>query len=270
MQMKAVVALAMPMAASCFLVGPEPFALRSSSRSAEALCKVSSSSQLPRRSSTTLSPYMTAEARMSRKEAVSSLLGSCLLASSLPAFAELPKAECTAASCPEPPENAKYEVETLQVAAGKYSGQGYSFQKPTDVFFKRVQVFDRLQARPGSVLLRDKKKPEIAIFSEVEKIDNSGYTWKPSLVESYTKNFGDKFHLIKQSGPIKTGSVDKYMYEYVVDTEFAGKETKLHVVSSFAASADNVYILNAQAKDDEWGAVGDVLRKCAASLSVNE
>lgn len=170
MQMKAVVALAMPMAASCFLVGPEPFALRSSSRSAEALCKVSSSSQLPRRSSTTLSPYMTAEARMSRKEAVSSLLGSCLLASSLPAFAELPKAECTAASCPEPPENAKYEVETLQVAAGKYSGQGYSFQKPTDVFFKRVQVFDRLQARPGSVLLRDKKKPEIAIFSEVEKV----------------------------------------------------------------------------------------------------
>eukprot|EP00960_Hanusia_phi_P013419 393225-Hanusia_phi.AAC.2 len=169
MQMKAVVALAMPMAASCFLVGPEPLALRSSP-GPSLISKTASPSPMPRRSLSALSPCMMAEGRISRKEAVSSLLGSCLLASSLPVFAELPKAECTAASCPDPPENAKYEVETLQIGPGKYTGQGYSFQRPTDTFFKRVQVFDRLTARPGSVLLRDKKKPDIAIFSEVEKV----------------------------------------------------------------------------------------------------
>ena len=70
---------------------------------------------------------------------------------------------------------------------------GTQFDKPTEDYFKRVQVFDRITARPGSVLLRDKKNPVIAIFGNVEQIKNADFSWKPTIIEAYTKNFGDKF-----------------------------------------------------------------------------
>ena len=45
-------------------------------------------------------------------------------------------------------------------------------------------MFDRVTARPGSVLLRDKKNPDIAIFSNVEQIKNTDFSWKPTLVDA--------------------------------------------------------------------------------------
>ena len=55
--------------------------------------------------------------------------------------------------------------------------------------------------------------------------------------QAYTKNFGDKFKLISATGPTKTGGVDTYVYEYVVETELGSKYEKVHFVSTFAASA---------------------------------
>merc|ERR1712070_765489 len=63
----------------------------------------------------------------------------------------------------------------------------------------------------GSVLLRDKKNPDIAIFSNVEQIQNKDFTWKPTIIEAYNKNFGDKFKLISEDGPVKTGGVDVHL-----------------------------------------------------------
>merc|ERR1712100_657128 len=96
------------------------------------------------------------------------------------------KAKCTVQSCPDAPEGA-YKIDKLEVKAGKYTGKGYQFDKPTEDYFKRVQVFDRITARPGSVLLRDKKNPDIAIFGNVEQIKNADFSWKPTIIEAYTK-----------------------------------------------------------------------------------
>lgn len=97
--------------------------------------------------------------------------------------------------------------------------------------------------------------------------------WSANLgCQAYNKNFGDKFKLISEDGPVKTGGVDTYTYEYVVETELGSKYEKVHFVSRFSASAENVYIVNAQAKEVDWvkPGVGDVLAKCAKSLKVNE
>ena len=67
--------------------------------------------------------------------------------------------------------------------------------------------------------------------------------------QAYTKNFGDKFKLVAEDGPVKTGGVDTYTYEYIVETELGSKYEKVHFVSRFSASAENVYIVNAQAKE---------------------
>lgn len=158
----------------------------------------------------------------------------------------------------------------LRICAVPDGWSGTQFDKPTEDYFKRVQVFDRITARPGSVLLRDKKNPDIAIFGNVEQIKNADFSWKPTIIEAYTKNFGDKFKLISQSGPTKTGGVDMYTFEYVVETELGSKYEKVHFVSTFAASAENVYIINAQAKESDWPRVGEVLASCAQSLTVNE
>ena len=122
---------------------------------------------------------------VSRRIIVNGALASAVLVGSgSPAMAELfeLKAACTTQSCPDAPDS-DYKVDTLAVNKGKFTGQGYQFERPTDEYFKRVQVFDRVTARPGSVLLRDKKNPDIAIFSNVEQIKNSDYTWKPTIVE---------------------------------------------------------------------------------------
>ena len=111
----------------------------------------------------------------------------------------------------------------LRICAVPDGWSGTQFDKPTEDYFKRVQVFDRITARPGSVLLRDKKNPDIAIFGNVEQIKNADFSWKPTIIEAYTKNFGDKFKLISQSGPTKTGGVDMYTFEYVVEKEFQDK-----------------------------------------------
>jgi hypothetical protein len=92
------------------------------------------------------------------------------------------KAACTTLSCPDG-EGGEYKIEPLVVNQGKFTGKGYQLDRPSDAYFKRVQVFDRVTARPGSVLLRDKKNPDIAIFSNVEQIKNSDFTWKPTIIE---------------------------------------------------------------------------------------
>jgi len=215
---------------------------------------------------------MQAEPAVSRRGVVSGALAASVLASSsAPAFAEILKAACTTQSCPDAPDS-NYKIEPLVVNKGKFTGQGYQLDRPSEAYFKRVQVFDRVTARPGSVLLRDKKNPDIAIFSNVEQIQNKDFTWKPTIIEAYNKNFGDKFKLISEDGPVKTGGVDTYTYEYVVETELGSKYEKVHFVSRFSASAENVYIVNAQAKEVDWvkPGVGDVLAKCAKSLKVNE
>jgi len=207
---------------------------------------------------------------VSRRGLLSGALASAVLvAGGSSASADMLKAACTLQSCPEPPSGA-YKTDTLQISKGKFTGQGYQFKRPTEDYFKRVQVFDRVTARPGSVLLRDKKNPDTAIFSNVEQIKNADYTWKPTIVEAYQKTFGEKFKLIAEEGPIKTGGVDTYTYEYVVETELGNKFEKVHFVSTFAASAENVYIVNAQAKEGDWANVGDILASCAKSLKVNE
>ena len=77
---------------------------------------------------------------------------------------------------------------------------------------------------------------------------------------------------MSEDGPKKTGGVDTYTYEYIVETELGSKYEKVHFVSTFSASADYVYIVNAQSKEGDWvkPGVGDVLSKCAKSLKVNE
>lgn len=120
---------------------------------------------------------------VSRRGLMSGALASTVLVGAgSPVYADMLKAACTLQSCPEPPSGA-YKTDTLQVSKGKFTGQGYQFKRPTEDYFKRVQVFDRVTARPGSVLLRDKKNPDIAIFSNVEQIQNNDFTWKPTIVE---------------------------------------------------------------------------------------
>ena len=120
---------------------------------------------------------------VSRRGLLSGALASAVLvAGGSSASADMLKAACTLQSCPEPPSGA-YKTDTLQISKGKFTGQGYQFKRPTEDYFKRVQVFDRVTARPGSVLLRDKKNPDTAIFSNVEQIKNADYTWKPTIVE---------------------------------------------------------------------------------------
>ena len=126
---------------------------------------------------------MQAETGVSRRDMVSGALASVVLAgSTAPAFGEMLKAACTTQSCPDAPD-ATYKIDTLAINKGKFTGAGYQFDRPSDEYFKRVQVFDRVTARPGSVLLRDKKNPDIAIFSNVEQIKNADFTWKPTIVE---------------------------------------------------------------------------------------
>jgi len=120
---------------------------------------------------------------VSRRGLLSGALASAVLVGGgSSASADMLKAACTLQSCPEPPGGA-YKTDTLQINKGKFTGQGYQFKRPTEDYFKRVQVFDRVTARPGSVLLRDKKNPDTAIFSNVEQIKNADYTWKPTIVE---------------------------------------------------------------------------------------
>jgi hypothetical protein len=126
---------------------------------------------------------MQAEPAVSRRGVVSGALAASVLASSsAPAFAEMLKAACTTQSCPDAPDS-NYKIEPLVVNKGKFTGQGYQLDRPSEAYFKRVQVFDRVTARPGSVLLRDKKNPDIAIFSNVEQIQNKDFTWKPTIIE---------------------------------------------------------------------------------------
>jgi hypothetical protein len=126
---------------------------------------------------------MQAEPAVSRRAVVSGALAALVLAgSSSPAAADMLKAACTTLSCPDG-EGGEYKIEPLVVNQGKFTGKGYQLDRPSDAYFKRVQVFDRVTARPGSVLLRDKKNPDIAIFSNVEQIKNSDFTWKPTIIE---------------------------------------------------------------------------------------
>lgn len=125
---------------------------------------------------------MQAESGVSRRDMVSGVLASVVLAGTAPASADMLKAACTTQSCPDAPDNV-YKIETLVVNQGKFTGKGYQFDRPSDEYFKRVQVFDRVTARPGSVLLRDKKNPDIAIFGNVEQIKNADFSWKPTIVE---------------------------------------------------------------------------------------
>ena len=69
--------------------------------------------------------------------------------------------------------------------------------------------------------------------------------------QAYTKNFGDKFKLISATGPTKTGGVDTYVYEYVVETELGSKYEKVHFVSTFAASAGARVRERARARERE-------------------
>ena len=113
---------------------------------------------------------------VSRRDMVSGALTAAVLAGSgSPAFGEMLKAACTVQSCPDAPDS-DYKIEPLVINKGKFTGKGYEFERPTDAYFKRVQVFDRVTARPGSVLLRDKKNPDIAIFSNVEQMTASALT----------------------------------------------------------------------------------------------
>ena len=126
---------------------------------------------------------MQAEPAVSRRAVASGALAALVLAgSSSPAAADMLKAACTTLSCPDG-EGGEYKIEPLVVNQGKFTGKGYQLDRPSDAYFKRVQVFDRVTARPGSVLLRDKKNPDIAIFSNVEQIKNSDFTWKPTIIE---------------------------------------------------------------------------------------
>ena len=126
---------------------------------------------------------MQAEPAVSRRDMLSGALAAAVLVSSGSSVsAEMLKAACTTQSCPDAPDD-KYKIDTLVVNKGKFTGEGYQFDRPSDQYFKRVQVFDRVTARPGSVLLRDKKNADIAIFSNVEQIKNSDFSFKPTIVE---------------------------------------------------------------------------------------
>lgn len=127
---------------------------------------------------------MQSEPGVSRRDVVSGALAAAVLAAGgSPARADMLKAKCTTQSCPDAPDD-NYKIDTLIVNKGKFTGQGYQFTRPTEEYFKRVQVFDRVTARPGSVLLRDKKNPDIAIFANVEQIKNADFSWKPTLVDA--------------------------------------------------------------------------------------
>lgn len=191
-----------------------------------------------------------------------------MIFSELPAYSE-DKAACTYANCPAPPADASYELSLFQVAPSKFTGKGYSYSRPTDAFFKRVTSPASL-AVPGSILFRDKRDPETAIFSDVQEVPGALKTWKPTLVEQYKQKFGDQFKLIKSEGPVKNGGADYYTIEYVVETIIAGKKEKVHFVSGFAAGENNVYVVNAQAKEAAFAGVGAVLREVVKSFRANE
>jgi len=201
---------------------------------------------------------MMQEPSSSRRDVVSGALVAVVALGSSAANADMLKAACTYASCPEAPKGAAYELELFEVKPSKFTGSGYSYSRPTDTFFKRVTSPSSLR-NPGSILFRDKNDADIAVFSDVQSIKNDDRSFAPTLVDSYTKNFGDKFKLIGQSGPTKSPGYDLWTFEYVVETELAGKFQKVHFVSSFAASAKNVYVLNAQAKEEDWARVGTAL-----------
>lgn len=209
-------------------------------------------------------------ADINRRDVVSGALAAAVAvfgASS--ANADMLKAACTYADCPSAPKGAAYELELFEVKPSKFTGKGYSYSRPNDTYFKRVTSPSSLR-NPGSVLFRDKNEAETAIFSDVQEIKNEDRSFVPGLVDSYTKNFGDKFKLVSQTGPTKNAGYDLWTYEYIVETELAGKYTKVHFASSFAASAKNVYVLNTQAKEENWAQVGESLKQCAKSLKPAE
>lgn len=209
------------------------------------------------------------ELKFTRKEAVSTIAAAITFGlSQSSAFAE-EKAACTYASCPPPPADAVYELSLFQVPPSKFTGKGYSYSRPSDTFFKRVTSPASL-AVPGSVLFRDKRDADTAVFSDVQEVPGALLSWKPTLVDQYKQKFGDKFQLVRQEGPAKRGGADYYTVEYVVETVIAGQKAKVHFVSGFAAGADNVYVINAQAKEENFAAVGATLREVVKSFRVNE
>eukprot|EP00286_Rhodomonas_abbreviata_P012583 CAMPEP_0181320418 /NCGR_PEP_ID=MMETSP1101-20121128/18115_1 /TAXON_ID=46948 /ORGANISM="Rhodomonas abbreviata, Strain Caron Lab Isolate" /LENGTH=216 /DNA_ID=CAMNT_0023428125 /DNA_START=163 /DNA_END=813 /DNA_ORIENTATION=+ len=207
---------------------------------------------------------------MNRRDVVAAALAAAVaVVGSSPANADMLKAACTYADCPGAPKGAAYELELLEVKPSKFTGKGYSYSRPNDTYFKRVTSPSSLR-NPGSILFRDKNDADIAIFSDVQEINNKDGSFSPTLVDSYTKNFGEKFKLIAQTGPAKQAGYDLWTYEYVVETELGGKYQKLHFISAFAASQTNIYVVNAQAKEESWAAVGPALTTCVKSLKAQE
>mmetsp|Transcript_18296 Transcript_18296/g.35681 ORF Transcript_18296/g.35681 Transcript_18296/m.35681 type:complete len:269 (-) Transcript_18296:206-1012(-) len=180
-----------------------------------------------------------------------------------------PQAACTWNSCPPP--TGEVTLDLLEVKKGKFTGKGYSIQKPTDDTFKRV-ISPASLANPGGVLFRDKLDSDTAVYSVVTaiKAGQGAGAFKPGIVDSYTKEFGDRFKLITQEGPVKKGGADYWYVEYKVETTIAGAQEQVHFYSAFAAGEKDVYVVNAQTKEKNVPTIGKTLEAVAKSLIVNE
>lgn len=205
---------------------------------------------------------------MDRREAVLSsiIFGAATLLGGEKVLA-VENAPCTFANCPAP--TGTLELELYNVKTSKFTGKGYSFQKPTSDTFKQV-ISPSSLANPGGFLFRDKLDPDTAIYADVQKVKGANQSWKPALVDSYTKQFKDRFKLLRQEGPVKVGNADMYFFEYQVETTISGAQELMHFYSTFAAGENDVYVLNAQTKEKNNALMGATLEKVAKSLAINE
>jgi len=179
------------------------------------------------------------------------------------------RAACTVLDCPAP-KTEQFELVDNIVKSNEYTGKGASFKRPSDDAFKRVSSpSSAWRTVPSSQLFRSKTDPNTAIFFDVEQIVNKEGGWTPGLKAQYTNTFKDKFKLVSEGAPTKDGGMDRFIFEYTVSTELEGKNQVMHYITTFVAAQDQVYIMNAQSKDDKWATVGAALRTCAESLKPN-
>lgn len=166
------------------------------------------------------------------------------------------------------------EIITAQ-ANPKAGFRGYTFFKPAG--FKRyASLID-----PSGYVLRDVNDTYFTFATRSELRPNASTEFKiQDFVADYETKFvnatGSSFTLLK-GGSGEPDSVDEsagvkyFKVEYIIKTQlgfsFDSLRT-LHFLTTFAVASDSIYVLNCQAREEDWERGGPVLRKVTDSFKV--
>lgn len=156
----------------------------------------------------------------------------------------------------------------------KAGTRSYLFEKPAG--FKRFAS----PVDPSGFVFRNVNDTYLTFVTRAELRANASTDFTPQdFINEYKGKFsnstGSSFELIKGGGaPDRVDSelgVKYYEVEYIVRTQLGfsfDSLRSLHFFTIFAAAPDSVYILNAQALDDNWATDGPVLKKVVDSFAV--